>query len=185
MLYLMIILKYMLGLLFFLTAIDKIINWSKHLTTIKMYSLIPSILNKPALIFFLLIESFISVNFLLFTNNRIAALSLIILVFIYSTAVTLNLARKNTDFSCGCGSVLESEKLHWGLVLRNLIIILSGVIIFYGTISEQLPFTAKFSLIFICGSTLLFFSIGKILLLLNKKRDQIMKTVKIFEEESA
>lgn len=184
MLYLIVILKYILGVLFFLTAIDKIKNWSKHLTTIKMYNLIPTILIKPSLIFFLLIESFISVNFLFLTTNRIAALSLIILVSIYSTAVTLNLIRKHTDFGCGCGSVLESEKLHWGLVLRNVMIISAGIIIFYRTISEQLPFTIHFSFISIGGSTLIFFSMGKIVLLLNRKRDRILKVVKIIEEEN-
>ena len=182
--YLMIFLKYMLGLLFFLTAIDKINNWSKHHKAIKMYNLIPTVLIKPSMVIFFMIESFISINFLLFNTNRIASLSLVILVFIYTTAVTLNLVRKNTDFSCGCGSVLESDKLHWGLVLRNIILISAGLIIFYETTSTHLPFTIHFSFIFICGSALLFFLTGKILLLLNQKRNQIMNTVKIFEEEN-
>jgi hypothetical protein len=182
--YLMIFLKYTLGVLFFLAAIDKITNWGKHQRIINMYNLIPSVLIKPCLVTFLLIETFISVNFLLFSANRLAALSLILLVFIYTTAVILNLVRKNTEFSCGCGGVLESENLHWGLVLRNLLIISGGVIIFYEAITTQLPFTIHFSFIFMCGSAILFFTTGKILLLLNKKKVRILNTLKLFEEEN-
>ncbi|MBJ6950286.1 hypothetical protein JG666_23760, partial [Vibrio cholerae] len=46
----------------------------------------------------------------------------VLLLLVYSVAISINLLRGRKEISCGCGGVLGNHKLSWMLVVRNLFI---------------------------------------------------------------
>tara|TARA_R110002096_G_scaffold392372_1_gene587354 strand:- start:66 stop:605 length:540 start_codon:yes stop_codon:yes gene_type:complete len=55
---------------------------------------------------------------------------------VYAGAIVVNLLRGQTDIECGCGGVSADQKIHWGLVVRN------GVLLM-GTLALLLPTSAR------------------------------------------
>jgi hypothetical protein len=45
----------------------------------------------------------------------------------YTIAVSINIYRGNMSISCGCGGVLESEKLTFFIIYRNFLLIILGL----------------------------------------------------------
>lgn len=122
--------KYLIIVLFFLTAFDKIKNWSDHQVSIEAYELFNIKWVKLALFIFTSTEIYISFSFLLLDPQLISTTLCILLLSIYTGAVTINLRKGYKYISCGCGSVLESNKLSWEIVIRNFFLITISVYLF-------------------------------------------------------
>ncbi|MDR2239069.1 MAG: hypothetical protein LBE33_01330 [Zoogloeaceae bacterium] len=46
----------------------------------------------------------------------------LLLLFVFTTAVAINLLRGRRDIDCGCGGPEGGQHLSWGLVLRNVVL---------------------------------------------------------------
>lgn len=173
----LIFIKQMMGILFFLTMVDKVTHWKEHKRSTLKYNLLPQMLVSPALAVFVFVELYISGSLLIFQNMRLASLSMIILVLIYTGAVIVNLIRGNTDHSCGCGSVLESERLHWGIVLRNGLLIGAGVLLFIESPTVSLSLLNNLTFLLLSASLFLILSTMKTLRVLHQKK-RLLSTIK-------
>ncbi|MBN3522533.1 MauE/DoxX family redox-associated membrane protein [Paenibacillus apiarius] len=124
MLGLIIIVENLIALLFFTTSLHKIFNSSKQLRTMNAYHIVPDQFLYPSFICFVLAEITISLTIPVTGITIYHAISISGLLSIYTFAIGYNLLRGHKDISCGCGGVLENERLRWGLVLRNLFMIM-------------------------------------------------------------
>lgn len=68
------------------------------------------------------------------TLGGIVALSVLLLA---TGAVIVNLVRGRRDIDCGCGG-LSNQQLSWGLVLRNVLLILAVVLVMHGDVERPL-----------------------------------------------
>jgi Methylamine utilisation protein MauE len=118
-----------LSLIFFTTFISKVINWKDYKQTIASYKIIPPKGISISLLFFLINEAVIALSALLVGWRPFNAVMATILLLIYTIAISINLLRGRKDLACGCGGVLESERLHYGLVIRNLLFIIAVVLL--------------------------------------------------------
>lgn len=53
---------------------------------------------------------------------------LLLLLIMYTIGIIVNLYRKRTNISCGCGGIVGDHNLSWTLVFRNIFLV--GLIIF-------------------------------------------------------
>lgn len=120
-------------LIFSLTSIDKILNWHKHIRIMNKYKIITGAKIQFILIFMILGELFISISLLFYGVSLASTIVFIALISLYTTAIVINLLRGNVEISCGCGSILESDRLTYRLVIRNLIF----VVIFMTILSNK------------------------------------------------
>ncbi|MGC4377299.1 MauE/DoxX family redox-associated membrane protein [Fictibacillus sp. Mic-4] len=115
--------RMVIGIIFFSSFISKITNLTEHSNVIKSYKILP---NKFVMSFAFVeisLEFFSSLLVLLGYLQEIASSILILLLILYSLAISLNLFNGRTRISCGCKGVMGDHKLSWILVLRNLLII--------------------------------------------------------------
>lgn len=110
-------------LIFLLTAIDKVLNWHKHIRTMKNYRIIKGAKTHVVLILITLGEFYVSISLILNGLSLASTIVFLALLSLYTTAITINLIRGNVEIPCGCGSILESERLTYGLVWRNFIFV--------------------------------------------------------------
>lgn len=93
---------------------------------IEQYRLLPAAWSAPAGRGLLLLESAAGLLLLpLATRPFGAALALVVLVIV-SAAVAINLLRGRREIDCGCGGPEGGQHLSWGLVLRNLLLLLAA-----------------------------------------------------------
>ncbi|MED0670464.1 MauE/DoxX family redox-associated membrane protein [Aneurinibacillus aneurinilyticus] len=123
--------QYSFGVLFLFTSLDKIRSWKKHKLAIDNYQLTPTYLSGFLLVFFVVIELFISISLLFYSVNLINTIFIMLILFIYTVAIILNIYRGHTNISCGCGGFLESKKLSVNIVLRNLLLIACSIILLF------------------------------------------------------
>lgn len=117
-------------ILFLTTAVDKVIHFNKHLSYLSSYRIIPSPFIRPLLLLFIFTELFLSYSFLSINITFICLFVALGLLFTYTLAIVINLIRGNTNINCGCGSILENDRLSYGLVFRNILLILIVIVIF-------------------------------------------------------
>lgn len=115
------------ALLFVTTFISKIIHWKEHKQTMASYKILPAKVISISLLFFLINEAVIAFSALLVGWRPFNGILATILLLIYTLAIGINLLRGRRDLACGCGGVLENERLHYGLVVRNLLLITAVV----------------------------------------------------------
>ncbi|MEM5622755.1 MauE/DoxX family redox-associated membrane protein [Bacillus thuringiensis] len=63
---------------------------------------------------------------------------LLLLLIMYTIGIIVNLYRKRTNISCGCGGIVGDHNLSWTLVFRNIFLV--GLIIFL--IKNETDFSA-------------------------------------------
>lgn len=123
-------LNYLLVSILILSVIDKIKNWNKNSTKMEAYRILDKKLIKPFNLLFLVTEIYLSVNFIFMKADIWDIAIFIMLMGIYTLAISINLYRGNVRISCGCGGVLESNQLTSFLVYRNLVLIIIAFVIF-------------------------------------------------------
>lgn len=175
MVYLVTFVAFLMGLLFLLTAIDKLSHWKEHIHAIDDYQIIRSSLTTLFLVLFTTGELIVSISLLvvgpLFFNISIG----ILLLVVYSVAVAINLRRGNTQLSCGCGSVLENGQLSGSLIIRNVLLIaISAFMLIFNQFSLQsLNLFERIPVFLLSLSTLLIYGIIQHVL----KDIKILKTI--------
>ncbi|KXY27344.1 MULTISPECIES: MauE/DoxX family redox-associated membrane protein [Bacillus] len=117
------ILRVMIGILFLSTAISKISDFKKHVIIVKEYEIIPQKLAKSFSIFEVILEFSCASLLLLGLFPVISGLVLFILLVLYTTGIVINLLKKRTTISCGCGGIAGNHHLSWFLVFRNIVLL--------------------------------------------------------------
>jgi len=103
-------------------AVQKIRDWNGFRTALAAYRLLPEALVMPAALALPILE--VIAGAALFTIPfRVpgAALALAVLLTV-TAAVAINLLRGRIDIDCGCGGVEGRQRLSWGLVARNAVL---------------------------------------------------------------
>jgi hypothetical protein len=103
-------------------AVQKIRDWNGFRTALGAYRLLPEALVMPAALALPVLEVIAGVA-LFSVPFRVpgAALALAVLLAV-TAAVAINIARGRIDIDCGCGGVEGRQRLSWGLVVRNAVL---------------------------------------------------------------
>ncbi len=100
------------------------------------YRLLPDALTRPAARLVPMVEVAIAVCLLAIPSMTLPVIAAACLWLAYAGAIAINLLRGRTELECGCGGISADQKIHWGLVLRN------GVLL-AGTLALLLPTSAR------------------------------------------
>ena len=100
------------------------------------YRLLPHAFEKPASRIMPFMEIVIALSLLLFSFSALPILAALSLWIAYGSAIAINLLRGRDELDCGCGGIGADQKIHWGLVVRN------GVLLM-GTLALLLPTSAR------------------------------------------
>ncbi|WP_139492676.1 MauE/DoxX family redox-associated membrane protein [Brevibacillus dissolubilis] len=122
------LLSMLFSLMFVSTAWDKVSHADKHIQSIRAYQLTPEGLIRPLFALFTVWEIGVCLSLPVLGMTPYHTLAVCGLLGIYTMAITINLIRGHRDISCGCGGIMEgNNRLHWGLVLRNTLLIVAAI----------------------------------------------------------
>ncbi len=93
---------------------------------IEQYRLLPAAWSMPAGWGLLLLEAAAGLLLLPLAMRPFGAALALIVLAIVSVAVLINLLRGRHEIDCGCGGPEGGQHLSWGLVLRNLLLLLAA-----------------------------------------------------------
>jgi uncharacterized membrane protein YphA (DoxX/SURF4 family) len=153
------IIRTLIGVIFLSSGISKIPKFEEHLIILKEYNIIPAKLIKIIGITGVMFEIFLGGMFLLGLFTKFAVFLSIILLTVYSIAISYNLLKGKKEISCGCGGILGNNSLSWFLVVRNFFLVLICTFLFFSDSSIE-----KNLLIVLLN---IFYSTGFILITLN------------------
>lgn len=103
-------------------VVAKLRDWPSFRGALDAYRLLPEVLVTPVALALPALELIAAVA-LLFAPYRVAGavLALVVLATVTS-AVAVNVLRGRVDIDCGCGGAEGRQRLSWGLVLRNAVL---------------------------------------------------------------
>ncbi|QSF35850.1 DoxX family membrane protein (plasmid) [Priestia megaterium] len=122
-------LRVFLAFIFLSSAISKYNNFDKHIGIISDYKVIPSNFSKIAGRLDFIAELAVGILLIIGLLEIVAIIGAVSLLFVYITAISINLLRGRTEISCGCGGVLGNHQLSWKLVVRNILLIITALLI--------------------------------------------------------
>lgn len=127
-----IICRLILGGLFIYASLDKIVNPHAFARIIHNYKLVPGIFIYAMAITFPWIEMIAGLFLVAGIFKRTAAIILSGMLLIFSVAISINLIR-GLKFDCGCfsTSLTESGSDPVGLLMRDILILIPGLIIIF------------------------------------------------------
>ncbi|SDF71369.1 Methylamine utilisation protein MauE [Fontibacillus panacisegetis] len=167
----------LLAVVFLMSSLGKITNFTQHTQIIKAYRIVPNLFLVPSLIVFSLSELTISLTIFTFGITIYHTYGIVLLLCLYTLAIAFNLFRGHQDISCGCGGILEHERLNWGLVYRNVLLI--TIVIIIGIICENMVIKAdvisKFALFLISISLYLTIYIYKKINIIRSKINLLLE----------
>ncbi|AVM25696.1 MauE/DoxX family redox-associated membrane protein [Bacillus pumilus] len=161
---------YFLGIIFAGAWLDKVRKQTAHKQQMNAYQLLPPSLTGPMFYLFLTVE--LACTGLLFVSNMslVPAIGLTALLCMYTGAVTFNLLRGHRDISCGCGGLLENDRLHWGIVIRNVSMLALVIGLFYvHPFVETIPWPLHIICFLIAVAACFIIAVGKDILMFKRK----------------
>ncbi|SFD13753.1 Methylamine utilisation protein MauE [Bacillus sp. 491mf] len=156
-----------LGLLFSISILDKVLKFKEHLLIVKNYKLIPEYTVAPFTIITIFLELYLSCCLFLLNVRLLTVIIGTTLLLVYTVGISINLLRKHTNISCGCGGILNSKQLSVTLVWRNVALISSLWVTFFANYTIQISSLSFVTLVFS------FFVATNIILLLSIFKDNI------------
>ncbi|TCP52785.1 methylamine utilization protein MauE [Tumebacillus sp. BK434] len=118
--------RFVLAFLFLSTAWSKHKTMGEHIGVVRDYQLLPERLTEPFAKAETYVELLLGLLLLLGLFQPYAAAGSVVMLLIYTGAITVNLWRGRTEMSCGCGGVAGLHRISWKLVLRNLSLACAG-----------------------------------------------------------
>ncbi|OUQ85403.1 methylamine utilization protein MauE [Brevibacillus brevis] len=115
--------RLILAFLFLSTFISKIRDMGTHLSIVRAYQIIPYSWSKSFTYLDLGLQATVAVSLLIGLFTTLGLSLAILLLGVYTLAISINLARGRKKISCGCGGMAGNHFLSWKLVLRNLVFI--------------------------------------------------------------
>ncbi|MBW3698828.1 methylamine utilization protein [Bacillus aerophilus] len=161
---------YLLGIIFAGAWLDKARKQKAHVQQINAYRLLPPSFAAPMFYVFLSIELVCTIHLFIWNMSILPAIGLTALLCIYTGAVTFNLIRGHRDISCGCGGLLENDRLHWGIVIRNLLMLTLVAGLYYVHPSvEMISLRLKMICFLIAAAVCLIIAVSQEIVLLKRK----------------
>ncbi|WP_157721975.1 MauE/DoxX family redox-associated membrane protein [Tumebacillus avium] len=124
------LLRLLLAFLFFTTAWSKLKKMGEHIGIVEDYKILPKRLVKPFAKGEVYFELSLSLLLIVGIYQDLTALAAVLLLLIYTTAITVNLLRGRKEISCGCGGAAGNHQLSGWLVLRNAVLIVLAMIVY-------------------------------------------------------
>lgn len=87
------------------------------------YQILPTVLERPLTRALPFVELLIALMLFMPVFKNYTALAAICLFSLYAGAIFYNLMRGRTEIDCGCGGFSSEQRIHMGLVGRNIVII--------------------------------------------------------------
>jgi hypothetical protein len=115
-----------LALLFAAAAWHKVSDRIRFGAVVRAYNLLPSWLAAPAARLLPLLEVSIAIALLYPPTRQAAALAAVPLLVLYTTAISVNLARGRREIDCGCFAASARVPLSNWLVLRNGVLMVAA-----------------------------------------------------------
>ena len=118
------------GLMFLLASVHKLTGFGRFRAVLGEYRIMPAFLVPVVAAAVPVLEIVLGLTWLFANEPRIAGLATTGLLVLYTSAIALNLLRGRVHISCGCGfgkSARGSEVLSWGLVLRNVSLLIAAI----------------------------------------------------------
>ena len=112
-----------IGLMLLVGAWQKINDLEMFQAAVEAYDLIPLASARAFSLSFVFIELSIAVFLICNIASSLTVISAIVLMSLTTFAISINLIRGNADVSCGCGGIEDEQRLSWGLVSRNIVIV--------------------------------------------------------------
>ncbi|WP_374049594.1 MauE/DoxX family redox-associated membrane protein [Neobacillus sp. OS1-2] len=171
--------EFSLGLVFLFSVFDKIKNTGRHINSLREYRILSENLITIGFTLVILFEVMISFILFFWHLNLFIVIICGVVLLLFSIAVIKNIITGNTNISCGCGGILENDTLHFGIIYRNIFMILVISILFiveHNNILLNITLWVKL-LIFLTSISLIFIIIiiGKEFNRLITKRNVILK----------
>jgi hypothetical protein len=118
------LLAFALALIFGFSAAMKFRDLEVFESSVANYSLLPTGYEKAFAYLVPIAEAAVSIGLLMTATRTVAAIALFFLMFMFSGAIAINLARGRTNIDCGCfGPALRQELSGW-LLGRNLFLMM-------------------------------------------------------------
>jgi uncharacterized membrane protein YphA (DoxX/SURF4 family) len=112
-----------LASLFAASAIHKLRDLSRHGDALLAYGLIPGKLVPMVATAGPIFELTAAVLLVVPSVSRLGAVAILVLLLVYTLAVTINLVRGRRDIDCGCVGPANEQPLSYFLVSRNIVLI--------------------------------------------------------------
>jgi hypothetical protein len=103
-------------------ALQKVRDWQDFRAALAAYRLLPEVLVVPAALALPALELIAGLALLAVPYRSAGALLTVALLATVTAAVAINLLRGRADIDCGCGGAEGRQRLSWGLVVRNLLL---------------------------------------------------------------
>lgn len=120
------ILRASLAALFAAAAVHKIRDPRAFLQTFSDYELLPSLVTTPGAIVLVVTELSIAIALLIDPDGGRAGLAAVMLLSIYTFAISVNLLRGRRKIDCGCFGPAHRQPLAGWLVVRNGILVVAA-----------------------------------------------------------
>jgi len=139
--------RFVLAFLFLSTAWSKRKTMAEHIGIVRDYQILPERLTEPFAKAETYVELVLGALLLIGLFQPFAAAGSVLMLIVYTIAITVNLLRGRTEMSCGCGGLAGQHRLSWKLVVRNVGLALAGAWVCYtnapsGTVDALLAGTA-------------------------------------------
>jgi hypothetical protein len=103
-------------------AVHKLRAWEAFRAAVAAYRLLPEALVTPAALALPALELIAGAALLAGPFRGAGALLALALLGTVTAAVAINLGRGRADIDCGCGGAEGRQRLSWGLVVRNVLL---------------------------------------------------------------
>lgn len=123
------LLRIVIGLFFVLIAINKVFNLNSFQEIILKYDILPIATISFFSLFILFLEYALGMLLILGLYIRWTVFGLLLLMFVFITAILINISRGNY-VDCGCFGNLMVDKIGWQVIFRDFIIV--GILLIIG-----------------------------------------------------
>lgn len=112
--------RLVLSLIFFVSSFSKIRYPQHFITTIDSYELLSESWYKLSAFTIIASEIAVAMMLLVGWQSRLAAMIGFVILVVFSFAIGVNLVRRRTNLDCGCFGRKYTQKISFGLIVRNL-----------------------------------------------------------------
>lgn len=110
--------------LFGAAAATKLAALEPFTGVVRNYRLLPEPLVRPVALSLPVAELLLAAGLMVPATGRAAAAGAVLLLLAFAAAMAVNIRRGRVDIDCGCFMTVLRQRLGWGLVVRNLLLVL-------------------------------------------------------------
>ena len=101
---------FIFGYIFITSSLYKLLRFEQHYAIVYSYNIVPESTNRLFAWFDSVVELVIGLCLLIGLLLKINLIFAMLLLLMYTIAITINLFRGRTNIDCGCGELLEMGK---------------------------------------------------------------------------